>query len=62
MCAVEIQDVLGTLEFDLRSTKACGNKSNYDKFPSIFVTATMSKFCVKLCVSSDPTNTELSTK
>jgi hypothetical protein len=57
-----MQRVLGTLEFDFRSTNAYGNKSYYDTSPSIFVTVTKSKFCLKLCVSSDPTNNKLSTK
>jgi hypothetical protein len=41
---VEIQDILGTLGVDYWSTKADRNWSNYNKFPSISVTVTKSKF------------------
>jgi hypothetical protein len=67
---VEIQYVLGTIGSHCTSTKACGNKSNYDTFPSISVKATKSKSSKKCCLTSDrsdwtkthATNTKLSTR
>jgi len=49
----EIQDVLGALEFDYQLTKAYGNKSNYDTFPSISFTVTKSEISMKFCLTSD---------
>jgi len=49
----EIQYVLGALEFDYPVNKACGNKSNYDTFPSISFTVTKSDFSMKCCLTSD---------
>jgi hypothetical protein len=67
---VEIPRCTRTFEIHYAPTKAYGNTTYYDTFPSISVKVTKSKFSTKRCLTSDrsdwtkthPSNTKLSTK